>query len=300
MENSMEMFEWKADYEIGAKVVDSAHKQLFSIVNRIVRNFNDSDFEKNKTTCIEAVKYLKSYTIQHFAEEEAYMRSIDYKGLKLHKKIHDNMRDVVVPALSRDVISGCYSKESLEHFVGACAGWLTAHVMIEDQAITGKTQSKWIKNADEGMDKLESIIQEIFTELFHLPVSVVSKNYAGHKLGSLLCYRSLFRDDSGTVYTAVTAAEKTLLSRALSNTVNPKAFGMEQVMKPLVSEIVKGFNEKVAESFLTEPLTYLNGDLMQSGDFYRSYVNIYPDYSMLWRTDSGFFVYFISKREDIL
>ena len=296
----MEMFEWKKDYEIGAEVVDNAHKQLFSIVNRILRNFSDRDYEKNKTTCIEAVKYLKSYTIKHFAEEEAYMRSIDYSGYKLHKKIHDNMRDVVVPALSREVIYSCYSKESLEHFVGACAGWLTAHVMIEDQAITGKNKSRWINNADEGMDKLEEIITELFDELFFVKPTVASRNYSGHKLGELFCYRSQFRDIFGTVYTAVTAVENAMLSKLLLNTVTDEVMEMESVMHPMVSEIVKCFNEKAVTNFIDKPLTYVNGEQIGSDEFYGYFDKVYPEYSTLWRARGGFFVYFISEREDIL
>lgn len=294
------MFEWQPEYELGVNVIDSAHKRLFSIVSRIMRNFTDSNFEKNKTTCIEAIKYLESYTIMHFAEEEEYMRSIKYPGFKLHKRIHDNMRDVVVPALSKEVTSSCYSKESIEHFVGVCAGWLTAHIMIEDQAISGRAQSKWVRNAEEGIDKLESIVQEVSVERFHMPVSVISKNYDGHKLSSLFCYRSLFRDSYDTLYTVITAVEKTVLVKVLTNIVNEKAMEIEQVMKPMVSEVVKGYNERIAFSFLGDNITVLNSDSMYSDDFYRSFAKVYPEYSTLWRTDGGFFGLCISKKESAL
>ena len=157
-----EVFEWKEEYEIGVAEIDRAHKQLFSIVNRIINNFMDMDFEKNKMTCMEAIKYLKSYTIKHFAEEEAFKCSINYGVYKVHKKIHDNMRDVVIPALEKEVTAKSYSKEALEHFVGACAGWLAAHVLVEDQAITGKTRSKWTANVvdeDNREDTLDAIVK---------------------------------------------------------------------------------------------------------------------------------------------
>ena len=80
--------------------------------------------KKNKITCVEALKYLKSYAIKHFAEEEAYQLSIGYHGYKMHKKVHDNMRDVVIPALEREVTSQGYSMESMEHLrEPAQAGW---------------------------------------------------------------------------------------------------------------------------------------------------------------------------------
>ncbi|MCM1481010.1 MAG: hemerythrin domain-containing protein, partial [Muribaculaceae bacterium] len=91
-----DMFEWRDEYKIGVPIIDDAHKKLFAIVSRVLKNFADADFEKNKTTCIEALKFFKSFTVQHFAEEEAYQRSINYAGYENHKKVHDNMRDVVV------------------------------------------------------------------------------------------------------------------------------------------------------------------------------------------------------------
>lgn len=42
------IFTWSDDYNIGVKVIDDAHKQLFSIVGRIIRNFMDNNFEKIK------------------------------------------------------------------------------------------------------------------------------------------------------------------------------------------------------------------------------------------------------------
>ena len=45
-----EVFEWKDDYNIGVEKIDSAHKELFSLVNRIINNFMDKNFDKNKMT----------------------------------------------------------------------------------------------------------------------------------------------------------------------------------------------------------------------------------------------------------
>ena len=70
------MFEWKDDYKIGVDIIDNAHKQLFSIVSRILRNFTEADFERNKMTCVEAIKYFKNYTLKNFAEEEEYQIKI--------------------------------------------------------------------------------------------------------------------------------------------------------------------------------------------------------------------------------
>lgn len=291
------IFTWSDDYNIGVKVIDDAHKQLFSIVGRIIRNFMDNNFEKNKTTCVEAIKYLKSYAVKHFAEEEAYQISIGYRGYKMHKKVHDNMRDVVIPALERELTSQGYSMESMEHFAGACAGWLTAHVLIEDQAITGKVQSKWKQIPDDsGTDKLKEIGKTVINGLFQAPATLVSKNYQGYELGKLFCYSDEFTDKFDTVYTVTTAVEESMVEKAVSKMMNKKAFELSEVMQPMVAEIVKSFDFAVIKAFEAEPLKNTSSVFLKNKDFYDSFEAGYPDYSMLWRTMYGYLALCIRKK----
>lgn len=290
------MFEWKDDYKIGVEVIDNAHKQLFSIVSRIIKNFMDADFERNKMTCIEAIKYLKSYTIQHFKEEEEYQRSIGYSGYVNHKKVHDNMRDVVVPALEREVTQSRYSRESMEHFVGACAGWLAAHVLIEDQAITGKVPSKWKSSADSEKTKmLEEIFKTINNGSFHVSATLVSEKYQGYELGSLFCYRDKFKTETGDEYTIITAMERTLLAQIMTNILNKRVFDLDEIMAPMVKEMFKAFNRDMLTAFLPHELTNFNSTVLPEKDFYACFKEVYPDYSMIWRTDHGYMALCIDK-----
>lgn len=290
------MFEWKDDYKIGVEIIDNAHKQLFSIVSRILKNFTDANFEKNKMTCIEAIKYLKNYTIQHFAEEEEYQRSIGYSGYVNHKKVHDNMRDVVVPALEREITQSCYSRESMEHFVGACAGWLAAHVLIEDQAITGKVPSKWKNVADsEKAQMLEDIFKTINNGSFHISTTLVSEKYQGYELGNLYCYRDKFKTETNEEYTIITAMEQTLLGHIMTSIMNRKVFDLDDVMAPMVKEMFKAFNRDMLSAFLPHTLVNLNSTVLPQNDFYAGFRNVYPDYSMLWRSDYGYIALCISK-----
>ncbi|MDE5742350.1 MAG: hemerythrin domain-containing protein [Oscillospiraceae bacterium] len=292
------MFEWKDDYKIGVKIIDDAHKQLFSIVSRILRNFTEADFERNKMTCIEAIKYLKSYTVQHFAEEEKYQRSIGYSGYVNHKKVHDNMRDVVLPALEREVTQSRYSRESMEHFVGACAGWLAAHVLIEDQAITGKVPSKWKSDTDkESTAMLEELFKTINNGAFQISTTLVSAKYQGYELGKLFCYRDKFKTETEEEYTIVTAMEETLLSNIMTSLLNKKIFELDEVMTPMIKEMFKAFNRDILSAFLPHALVNFNSTVLPERDFYAMFKDVYPDYSMLWRTDNGYIALCINKNK---
>lgn len=293
------MFEWKDDYKIGVDIIDNAHKQLFSIVSRILKNFTEADFERNKMTCVEAIKYLKHYTMKHFAEEEEYQLKIGYMGYINHKKAHDNMRDVVIPALEREMTQSRYSKESMEHFVGVCAGWLAAHVLIEDQAITGKVSSK-LKNCDkESLEMLEALFKLINNGSFHISTTLVSESYHGHELGSLFCYRDKFKTEYDEEYTIVSAMEKTVLSSIMTTILDKRLLELDEIIAPMVKEMFKAFHKDIMMAFLPYKLENINTTVLPERDFYAIFKEAYPDYSTLWRTDNGYIALCVSKTKSM-
>ena len=74
----MEKLLWNEKLNIGVEIVDKAHANLFRIVGKLIELVNsDSNYQN---ACKEGIKYLEDYSIKHFAEEEAYMRSIRYGG----------------------------------------------------------------------------------------------------------------------------------------------------------------------------------------------------------------------------
>lgn len=75
------MCEWDERYRIGEPVIDEQHHGLFQICWRIIEIFQNKDQERNQRAVTEAVKYLKNYTMEHFAQEEAYQQAIGYEGV---------------------------------------------------------------------------------------------------------------------------------------------------------------------------------------------------------------------------
>lgn len=290
-------FEWKEEYNIGVDIIDEAHRQLFRMVSRIIGIFGGSDFEKNKMTCIEAIRYLKNYAVKHFAEEEAFQLKIGDPGYKMHKKIHDNMRDVVIPALEKEVVAKGYSKKSLEHFVGVCAGWLSAHILIEDRAIGGRMRSKWVGNAGNGKEAmLNDIVRGYASGLFAMNAELFSKHYTGHKLDRLFCCDSVIRIADGEMYLVTTATEYPMLEVISRKFVAAEVFEMDTVMLSMLSELINSFNTEVLTALLDQPHTYSTVKVIPEKEFYEMYdERTYPDYSMLWRTYCGNMAIAISK-----
>lgn len=73
---------WDKAYSVDHEKIDNEHKRLFEIAREIYKYSNDS------RKIISIVKELVKYTKFHFLNEENYMKSIEYKNLNEHKKIH--------------------------------------------------------------------------------------------------------------------------------------------------------------------------------------------------------------------
>ena len=156
VDNVDEIFAWKDQYCVGVEIIDNAHMRLFTIVRRLLKNLMLNDYEKNRRTCVEVIKYLKQYTVEHFAQEEAY------------------------------------SEATVEHFAGVCAGWLTAHVMLEDQAMVGKVKSRWSTDMDtNAITMLQAKSEEFMNSIFQIDIEAENLNYDGYDIGKSIYYYTI-------------------------------------------------------------------------------------------------------------
>lgn len=73
---------WDDPFNIGVEIIDRAHRRLLSIVRKMIGLAHDTEEERKRWACGEGIRYLKSNSVKHFAEE-AYMRSIGYDAHKL-------------------------------------------------------------------------------------------------------------------------------------------------------------------------------------------------------------------------
>ena len=129
--------DWKEEYCIGVPKIDAEHRQMVRIVTKIDHIFDEKDTQRNRRTCIEALKYLKNYTLEHFSHEEAYQISIGYEGYEAHKKVHDDFREYVMQQ-ENVLAQKDYSPESVKEFIKKLTEWLVNHILNMDQAIVNK------------------------------------------------------------------------------------------------------------------------------------------------------------------
>lgn len=186
-------YEWRIENKIGVESIDKEHRELFSIINKLLAM--EKEGKDSEWICSEGIKFFKDHADKHFKNEEAYMKSIGYKRIEEHKRIHRDFKENLLPALEEELERTDYSERALNHFLGVCTGWLIGHTLTEDMAIAeGKeNMERWKKflSGDAQKDIQKVVAQQIF-DVFHVEAKLVSDRYGAEKFGSGIYYRIVY------------------------------------------------------------------------------------------------------------
>ncbi len=126
----MDRFQWRQAFCVGDDRIDDQHKKIFSLLGDLHRDIHGDD---SVTAVKQTLKALLDYTKEHFSDEEALMRSVDYPGYETHKALHDAMMDKVWGLYLR-----CNDGEpdlAFEVLV-LLNDWLVNHILEKDKEIT--------------------------------------------------------------------------------------------------------------------------------------------------------------------
>ncbi len=293
--------EWQENYNVGVEVVDKAHRKLFSIVRKLTETVDVNDRGQKKRACIEGIKYFKNYTLEHFAQEEEYMRSIEYSGYPAHKKVHEELKNITLPALEEEMERQDYSDASISNFIGACVAWLTIHIMVEDQAITGRIASR-VHHREIEADKilqLSNVISEVTEEVFDMEAALVSRYYSGGEIADPVCFVLEYGGDdeeelTQTVHEAkrvLMAFEKPFVFNATGGMIGIPFTEMntivERTMEQLMEANVRRVGMRMAEMDYISAAT--DSDVITMEKLKEIYIENPPRYSLLFRTEKGNF-----------
>ncbi len=283
---------WNERLNIGVESIDKAHQRLFSIVNKLI--LLNEDTAKQQHACEEGIKYFKNYTLKHFAEEEAYMRYIDYANYSIHKSLHDDMRDNTLPALERELNAQNYSVESVQHFLGIFIGWLNGHIMVEDRAITGKVSNKWVHQpSDDEENSLKNAVIQAFHGLFRTDAQIVSKHYSGEDFaaGNKLCYRLTYRSKEKEVVPVYIIYEERMVLHVLSELFGKPVKKADKTVVYALKILSQQLMDSIGKHFtFAEECILEKNDLLTFDQLLNFFYKKYPPYSLLFSTGGkGYF-----------
>ena len=286
-------FEWRDEYNLGVDIIDKEHQRIFKIINKL---FSFREEEKDSQwTCQEGIKYFRGHAVKHFADEEAYMASIGYEGLEQHRRIHRDFKENTLPALEQELEQAGYSPDSVDHFLGVCAGWLIGHTLTEDQAITGERMSTWEHLLpSEEIAAVKKVITQMVFDMFHLESQAISDVYGGEKFGKGVYYRLVYGTHQGEKKQEVIMAFE---EKLLVNTVG-KIIGLQT--NKLDSMLINA-TRYTAQQFVGRVMKHLpdvkayalkEEQLLSYEQFQKVFEREKPQISLLFNTGgAGYFAY---------
>jgi len=84
----MSLLQWTEKLDVRVDKMNQEHVVLIDLMNTV---FDANSQRASKAVISSALDELVNYVVLHFANEEAYMDSIGFEGVKTHKSIHKDL-----------------------------------------------------------------------------------------------------------------------------------------------------------------------------------------------------------------
>ena len=127
-ENSMSLV-WREQLSLGNDVLDSDHRYLIDIINRIERSLEARDGKE----LLAALDSLSRYSQEHFAREEKIAHLIGYSQFDKLSLSHEILfRELDQARRNIGEITQEWSPAAIARFNAFLKNWLIGHVIKED------------------------------------------------------------------------------------------------------------------------------------------------------------------------
>lgn len=285
----MEMIAWDKKFNIGVERIDRAHARLFRVTKKLFDMSEET--ELNQHTFREGLKYLESYTMTHFSEEEDYMRSIQYKKYAWHKRIHDTFRDETLVSVKRELEMSGYSAEAIRHFMSVLNHWLAEHILTEDQAITGKPAFHRKVDLSSQIPIISRNIHRTVSEMFQAEAVLVNENYKGQNIGSGFYCQQTYELECGARLQILLGVEEPLFLRGVNWMLGTQITQKNELTEREILYLFDQLFGNVSKLFHIESECGLKeSNLLDRDEFRTEFMKNYPC-SLLYNAKIGYFIF---------
>ena len=283
---------WSPKYSLGVDLIDNDHKKLFSVIHKIMELTNQEEEGKARHACREGIKYFKSYTMEHFEREEAFMRTLNYDGYDRHLQIHEDMKTRVLPALEAELEKKDYSMESIRHFLGVCVAWLSTHIRIEDVSIVKHGASRQIRMDIKDEDvRFEVILRNLFWDIYELDIEILSNRYTGWDFGKGIFHEMTFVEEDGRGVRFLMVVEEKMILALAQKRLDMEIKQVDSYLLYAVKEVLKLLGQRITYQMGKEA-GYRNsrsGVMFKTSELGRLFSTHQAIYSTLFSTKMGKF-----------
>ena len=137
-------FKWERELEIGDSLIDSQHRELVSMYNKLLMICASKvGVERKNKEISEAIDFLIIYTVTHFSDEEELQMRCGFPGYEEHRALHEEFKQRA--AKLYEVFKKVGFSEDFVTIIKSQVGlWLVTHIQTEDSKIAPYIQ----KNQD--------------------------------------------------------------------------------------------------------------------------------------------------------
>lgn len=289
---------WDDRLNLGVEELDKDHQRLFSIIRKILVLSEEEEDEKVVHAAKEGIKFFTSYTLSHFGREEKYMKDHNYPEYDLHKGMHDDLKNNVLPSLKQELEDNEYSIDSIRHFLGVCVGWLSTHIMMVDQTILHHDRYQRIDlNFSKVSDSLNEIMKKVIHNLYHINAELISSHYTGWDFGKALFYELTYTTgEKKSIHLLFTIEQKGVFTLASQRT-GMEIKRVDAYLLSLIKEILSNMTQQIAYYLkLSGEYKQRSGVMLESSEVESIFINKHLTYSSLFNTPVGKLAFSIYER----
>lgn len=126
MNQFIEEFKWEQKYSVGVKKIDNQHKELFRMLNKLIKNRNAN---VNSAEISETLNEMMDYALYHFKTEEDLFTKYDYKNKVEHQESHSSFIEKTIEFCEKAVEQDQRLPEELLLFL---TDWFTNHFLLDN------------------------------------------------------------------------------------------------------------------------------------------------------------------------
>lgn len=119
---------WKDSFSIGIPTIDKQHRELCDQVDKL---FDACSRGKGADEVLKVLNFLASYTVKHFADEEAFQLKIKYPKFQQHKAKHTEFLSQVTK-LKKEATENGVNITMVIKINQTISAWLVDHIRATD------------------------------------------------------------------------------------------------------------------------------------------------------------------------
>ncbi|MDR7855440.1 bacteriohemerythrin [Tissierella sp.] len=124
------MFKWKDSFSVNIEKIDEQHMELFRLGSELYTLISAKDGVDRYDEIMDVVGELANYTVEHFAYEEAMMKTNNYSDLVQHKLQHDAFVGKIKSIKAEEV--DLTQRKTAMDLIVFIANWIEKHILGTD------------------------------------------------------------------------------------------------------------------------------------------------------------------------